>query len=65
MSDGWRVWLAFEAKPGIARAEARDRRGHWRGLNDACTGDDGRVDATEFDRWMTLMVEYVHLWADA
>ncbi len=57
---GWRVWLAFEARPGVSRYSGHDMTDHWRGLYDACRRPDGKVDAIEFDRWMTLMIEHGH-----
>ncbi len=64
MSYGWRVWLAFELRPGIT-ASVVDRSAVWRGLADSCRAADGRIDAAEFTRWMDCIVERVHLWGQA
>jgi hypothetical protein len=47
MSD-WRVWLAFEVRPGITSTSVQDKSEHWRGLAEA-----RRV---EFDRWLTCLL---------
>lgn len=65
MTGGWRVWLAFEARPGITSVSTQDRSRHWRGLAEACRGSDGKLDVVEFDHWLTLLVEHAHLWGEA
>jgi hypothetical protein len=63
--SGWRVWLAFERRPGITIDFGQDRALHWRELAESCRGSDGKIDAVEFDRWMTVMIELGHLWGYA
>lgn len=62
---GWRVWFAFEAKPGITNTSTQDRSVHWRGLAEACRRADGTIDPDEFDRWLTCFVEHAHVWGEA
>lgn len=72
---GWRVWLAFEVRPGVSRERGRSPE-FWRALAVSCRSDDdpltaalrgssGGIDAAEFERWMSLIVEHGHLWASA
>jgi hypothetical protein len=63
--NGWRVWLAFEVKPGITITSTQDKSDHWRGLAEACRGVDGLIDARDFDRWLTCLIEHAHLWGEA
>jgi hypothetical protein len=65
MSSGWRVWFAFETRPGITNTSAQDRSAHWHVLADSCRGSDGKIDAVEFDRWLTCFIEHAHLWGNA
>ena len=60
--SGWRVWFAFEVRPGVTRTSQQDLREHWRGLAAACRQPDGKLDAAEYDRWLECMVEHAHLW---
>jgi len=60
---GWRVWFAFEARPGITITSTQDRSDHWRGLVKACRGSDGKLDMNEY--WLDLLVEHAHLWGEA
>jgi len=62
---GWRVWFAFEVKPGITITSMQDRSAHWRGLAEACRGVSGKIDPAEFDHWLTCLVEHAHLWGEA
>ena len=62
---GWRVWFAFEVKPGITNTSTQDRSAHWRGLAEACRRPDGTIDPDEFDHWLTCLVEHMHLWGEA
>ncbi len=64
MSTGWRVWLAFEVRPGITDT-GRDMTALWRSLADSCRRPDGTVDHIEFDRWMNCIVEHTYLWGTA
>lgn len=61
----WRVWLAFEVRPGITVASTADRSEIWRGLAESCRGTDGRIDSSEFARWLDVLTERVNLWASA
>lgn len=63
--SGWRVWLAFEVKPGITITATQDKSEHWRQLAAACRDPSGKIDAAEFDRWLTCFVEHAHLWGEA
>ena len=63
--NGWRVWFAFEVKPGITITSTQDKSEHWRALAHACRGADGAINAVEFDRWLTCFVEHAHLWDEA
>jgi hypothetical protein len=65
MLNGWRVWFAFEVKPGITITSTQDKSEHWRGLANACRKSDGKIDAVEFDHWLTCFVEHAHLWGQA
>ncbi len=65
MSNGWRVWFAFEARPGVTNTSEQDRSEHWKGLAKACRGSDGKIDAVEFDYWLTCFIEHAHLWGQA
>lgn len=60
MMPGWRVWLAFEVRPGVT--SDLDLTEHWRGLCDSCRRADGKVDAIEYDRWMRVLLENRHVW---
>lgn len=62
---GWRVWFAFEIRPGVTRAAADDRSATWRGLADSCRDASGKIDAAEFGRWLDCLVEHGHLWGTA
>lgn len=62
---GWRVWFAFEVKPGVTNTSVQDRSEHWRGLAEACRGPNGKIDPIEYDRWLTCLVEYAHAWGEA
>jgi len=62
---GWRVWLAFEVRPGITAASTADRSAIWRGLAESCRGVDGKIDSAEFARWLDVLTEHVYLWASA
>lgn len=64
-SQGWRVWLAFESKPGVTMTQNLDLRAHWRSLAESCRSADGKVDAQLFDHWFTLIVEHSHFWGYA
>jgi len=63
--NGWRVWFAFESRPGITITSTQDRSGHWRGLAEACRGSNGKINAVEYDYWMTCFIEHAHLWGQA
>lgn len=63
--NGWRVWLAFEVRPGITITSTHDRSKHWKALAEACRGPSGAIDPIEFDRWLTCFVEYAYLWGEA
>lgn len=63
--NGWRVWFAFEVKPGITNTSVQDRSDHWRGLAEACRGSNGKIDPDEYDRWLTCFVDHSHLWGEA
>jgi len=63
--SGWRVWFAFEERPGVMTGSLLDMERHWRALLVACKKPDGKNDSAEFDKWMTIMVEYSHLWGHA
>jgi hypothetical protein len=63
--SGWRVWLAFEVKPGVTGTSVQDRSEHWRGLAEASRGSDGKIDPVEFDRWLTCLLDHAHLWGRA
>jgi hypothetical protein len=63
--SGWRVWLAFEARPGITLLSTRDTSKLWRALFESCRGHDGKVDVVEFERCLDLMVDYSHAWGAA
>ena len=65
MCSGWRVWLAFEVRPGITITSTQDRSEHWRQLANACRGSDGKIDEVEFDYWINCLVEHAHLWGHA
>ena len=62
---GWRVWFAFEAKPGVTITSTQDMSGHWRGLVETCLNADGTLDAEEFDRWVQLITDHSHLRGEA
>jgi len=63
MTEGyyWRVWLAFEVKPGITRTHVS----HWRALTEACRGADGMVDRAEREYWAAFLIDNVHMWGEA
>jgi len=61
---GWRVWLAFEVRPGITAAFTADRS-IWRGLVESRRGADGKIDSAEFARWLDVLTDRVYLWASA
>jgi len=63
--NGWRVWFAFEVKPGITITSTQDKSEHWRRLADGCRGSNGKIDADEFDRWLNCFIEHAHLWGEA
>lgn len=63
--SGWRVWFAFEARPGVTSTSVQDKSDHWRGLAEACRGSDGKIDPVEFDHWMRCLIEHGHLWGYA
>jgi hypothetical protein len=63
--SGWRVWFAFEVKPGVTNTSMQDRSDHWRGLAESCRNVDGKIDATEYNHWLEIIVEYSHLWGEA
>jgi hypothetical protein len=65
MSTGWRVWLAFEVRPGITAGALRDDRALWRPLAASCRTPDGKLDATEFDRWLDCLTDRPHAWGHA
>lgn len=65
MTGGWRVWFAFESRPGITMTSTQDRSEHWRALAEACRRPDGVIDAVEFNRWLDVLIDYTHLWATA
>jgi len=54
---GWRVWFAFEARPGITITSTQDRSDHWRGLVKACRGSDGKLSMHV--RWKRSTGDYV------
>ena len=62
---GWRVWFAFEVRPGITITSTQDNSEHWRGLAEACRKADGKINVEEFDHWLTCLVEHAHLWGQA
>lgn len=62
---GWRVWFAFEVRPGIMNTSQQDRAAHYRGLANACRGLDGKLDVAEYDRWLDLVIGHAHLWGVA
>lgn len=61
----WRVWLAFEVRPGITIQSTQDKSEHWRGLAESCRGPDGKIDADAFDGWLACFIEHAHLWGEA
>jgi hypothetical protein len=63
--SGWRVWLAFEVRPGVTKTSQQDMTDHWRALAESCLNSKGKLDAKEFDRWVELIVEYSHLRGEA
>jgi hypothetical protein len=63
--SGWRVWFAFEARPGVTKTSLQDMTDYWRGLAESCLNHEGKLDAKEFDRWVELIVEHSHLRAEA
>jgi hypothetical protein len=65
MMTGWRVWQAFEVRPGITLLSEQDRSRHWRALVESCRGSDGRIDASEYERWLDCFLEHAHLWGYA
>lgn len=62
---GWRVWFAFEERPGVIRGRHQDRRDTWRALAESCRQSDGRIDSCEYMRFLDVMVEHSHLWGEA
>jgi hypothetical protein len=65
LAIGWRVWFAFEAKPGITITSTQDHSEHWRQLAEACRGPDGAINTDEFNRWLDVLIGHAHLWGEA
>ena len=61
----WRVWLAFETRPGITITSMQDKTTLWRSLVEACRDSSGRINRDEYMYWMTFLVEHAHLWGEA
>jgi hypothetical protein len=61
----WRVWFAFEVRPGITIGTGRDRSEHWTQLAKACRGADGKIDIVEFNHWLDILMEREHVWGNA
>lgn len=65
MLTGWRVWFAFEVRPGITTRSTQDLSEHWRGLAEACRDPDGKINGGEFNHWLDCLLEHSHLWGHA
>ena len=52
MSNGWRVWCAFEDKSVSDDSEL------WRALFKQCRTADGRLDVEEYERWCDVFIWY-------
>lgn len=61
----WRVWFAFEARPGITIASTHEHPGLWEALVEACRRADGSIDCDEYDCWMACLIKHSHLWGAA
>lgn len=59
----WRVWLAFETRPGITRDSINS--GHWKALAGACRLPNGKINLAEFEYWRDCFVDNSHLWGQA
>lgn len=58
---GWRVWFAFEVRPGITKHSTLDLSEHCRGLRALCRKPNGKIDVEEYLRWLDLLMDHSHL----
>lgn len=61
----WRVWFAFEAKPGVPVSNSKNRTHLWGALAESCRGSNGKIDPVEYDCWLQCFIDHEHLWGDA
>lgn len=59
----WRVWLAFEVRPGVSAWSLRDDTDLYRALRGACRRPNGKLDVQEYERWLDWFFDNAHLWA--
>lgn len=58
--SGWRVWFAFESRPGVMVGSGGRSPEYWYALLDVCRKADGSLDHAEYMRWMELVIETGH-----
>lgn len=63
--SGWRVWQAFEVRPGVTTASLRDDGDLFRSLSSTCRKADRKIDAADYGMWLDLLIEHSHLWGQA
>lgn len=63
--SGWRVWFAFEVKPGVTVTSQQDHSELWGKLAESCRDASGMINAVEYDKWLTCFIEHAHLWGQA
>lgn len=63
--SGWRVWFAFELRPGMTLVSVKNLTHIWQALAESCLDKDGKLRVKEYEHWVTCILDNCHIWGQA